>query len=83
MAKFLICNDDDLVRISSITSARRGLKNNVELYAESEYPAGKVTVEKSVPMKQIAEMLNLAENFGNTKVSVTWDEVVKRYALFK
>lgn len=82
MAKFLICNNDDLVRITSITSARR-VKDNVELYAESEYPAGKVTVDSSVSMKKIAEMLDLAENHFPTRISITWDEVVAKHTAYR
>lgn len=83
MAQFLICNDDDLVRIKSITNFRRGVDNTVELYAKSDLPAGRITVEKSVPMKQVAEMLSWAENFGSAKITITWDRVVEKCPAYK
>lgn len=78
MAKYLVCDQSNLVRLSSISSIYQNSKNSVLIFTGTETPVKLKTVER-YSVQEIARILSVAETIDQD--FTTWDEAVQGFLL--
>ena len=78
MAKYLVCDQSNSVRLSSISSIYHSSKNSIMIFTGTETPVKLKTVER-YSSQEVASILATAE--GIDKDFITWNEAVQAFLL--